>query len=649
MNFFPTRPLLTTPPRFIRDAFRLVSLLALTTTSSLAVATLSQQIDPPEVSLGDQVTVTFTVQNGGSVNIQLPPVEGLQVIGNNSSTNITFTNGSFSSAISQAFVVVPARTGDFTIPAFDIHTQDGQTLHTQPIKLHVTDNGGGSAPSNPSSAPAPNPATIPGGPVTIPPGGSPPPATNSTASTDGNGNNINVPLDANGQPARVFMVIMPKTTDAYVGETIPMRIEFYIRMDVIAQQDSLPTIKGSDFLINNLSVRPREDDVSLMDAPYHRETWVTAISAPKNGDFPLQMERDTYWTKPTQNRFSDPFGNLFFNRPSLVHGSIPSNQLTIHVRPLPEEGRPANFSGAIGQLKVAANAAPDSVDVGEPVTLHFIVSGEGNFDYVKCPNLAPDPAWKSYVPSSKIDYHDESHTQGVKTFEQAFIPQKNGNLPLPAASFSYFDPTTKQYVTVPVSLPSINVTGSLPAAATASGNPANPDSSTTVQAAPPTSNLLPNRVEIGTPQSSLVPVYHQPWFWAIQGGLIFCLILGALFTCFRSPQHSDDFQTERASRLHTMHQEEDAMSEAVRRGDAGAFFLAARHAVQLKLGTQWRLKPEAITLSEIRHRDPQLAIALEPLFQQADEVIYSGVASSGLDLAQWDQRVRQEFLQLQSS
>ena len=35
-----------------------------------------------------------------------------------------------------------------------------------------------------------------------------------------------------------------------------MRIDFYIRVDSIAQQDSLPTIKGSDFLMNDLSVRP---------------------------------------------------------------------------------------------------------------------------------------------------------------------------------------------------------------------------------------------------------------------------------------------------------------------------------------------------------------------------------------------------------
>ena len=93
------------------------------------------------------------------------------------------------------------------------------------------------------------------------------------------------------------MLITPKTTDAYVGETIPMRIEFFIRMDSLYQQDSLPTINGSDFLMNDLSVRPAEDELMVSNQPYHRETWITAISAPKSGDFPLEMERDTYWVK----------------------------------------------------------------------------------------------------------------------------------------------------------------------------------------------------------------------------------------------------------------------------------------------------------------------------------------------------------------
>ncbi len=89
------------------------------------------------------------------------------------------------------------------------------------------------------------------------------------------------------------------------------------------------------------------------------------------------------------------------------------------------------------------------------------------------------------------------------------------------------------------------------------------------------------------------------------------------------------------------------MREAARRGDAPAFFIAARHAIQLHLGAQWRLRPESITLAEVRERDPQLAAALEPIFAQADEIIYAGGTAEELDLAQWEIRVRESLQQLQ--
>jgi hypothetical protein len=124
-------------------------------------------------------------------------------------------------------------------------------------------------------------------------------------------------------------------------------------------------------------------------------------------------------------------------------------------------------------------------------------------------------------------------------------------------------------------------------------------------------------------------------------------LLGALFLFFHSRSSPDDDRAARPLRRRSLQQEEDAMAEAVRRGDALAFFVAARHAVQLQLGTQWNLRPEAITLGEIRSRDPHLAEALEPFFTQADEVIYSGQTSPHLELAQWEHRVRTELLQPQ--
>ena len=630
-------------------AWVLAALSLFATASSLAAATLTQKIDPPEVNVGDEVTVTITVQNGTMDDLQLPPVDGLQILpGVTSMTQMTFSSGTISSALTESVRLVPSRAGDFTIPAFDLPLRGGGSIRTKPMKLHVLDSGSSpaanNAPSVPASAPPPTSAAPfhANGPVVMPPVQAAPP-------TDGDSSDSadpNVPRDKDGSPAKVFMVITPQTTDAYVGQAIPMRIDFYIREDVAAGQNSLPTINGIDFLMNSFTHRGTLSEGILEGKQYLQESWLTAIAAPKSGDFPLSMARDSYWIKSFTTTGTDLFSGFPNRQPNLAHEPIGSNKLIIHIHALPTEGRPADFTGAIGQFEVTGEAQPQSVQLGEPVTLRFMVRGEGNFDYVRCPVLADDPdEWKTYTPHSGANYINEAHTQAVKIFDQSVIARKIGNVPLPAASFSYFDPASKKYVTIPIALPAIMVSGTPPPVA--SSSPESGTNSITDTAAPKPDDFLPNRAEIGSLQMSLTPVYRQPWFWPVQGGLLSLPLLGAIFLFLRFRFARDDGSTERALRQRSRQEDEAAMTEAVRRDDALAFFQAARHVIQLQLGREWNVRPEALTLREIRGRDPQLAEALEPLFQQADEVIYSGRASSGLDLAQWEHRVRAELLQPQ--
>jgi hypothetical protein len=605
--------------RFIGRPLLCAAMLVFSTARGFGAAAINEQIDPPEANVGDEVSLILTVQNGTLGNVQLPQVDGLKLLpGMSSSSNMTINNGTVTSSTSEGFRLVPVRAGDFTIPAFDVQTSGGEVLHVKAMKLHVLGSGNATAPAaalpNVSSIPIPVPSADSNananGPVVMPstngPGASGGPDAGSPgASGDSIASTFNPPLDKDGSPARVFIVITPQTTDAYVGQSVEMQIDFYIRMDVNWEQNSLPTIKGSDFLMNSFMTRGSMSTSVLANEQYLRETWLTAVSAPKSGDFPLSMERDSYWVKSGGANNLDPFGGGTLG-PNLAHELISSNLLTMHVHALPMEGRPDHFTGAIGQFRVTGEAEPDSVAVGEPVTLRFTVSGDGNFDYVRSPALHDDPAWKTYAPKSVTNYEDQSQTQAVKIFEQSVIPQINGNVPLPSASFSYFDSGTKQYVTVPLALPEITVTGS-PAVAAAAPDDA---SAATV-------------------------------------GLACLPIAGAILLFCRSRFTPDESMAIRARHRRSLQQEEDVMAEAARRGDALAFFVSARHAVQLQLGARWNAKPEAITLREIRSRDPQRAEALQPLFAQADEVIYSGNGSAGLDLAEWEKRVRSELLQPQ--
>jgi hypothetical protein len=646
-------------PRFARAALLLATLLALTTVPCLAKATMTQELDPRQVNVGDPAVATVTIEGGTVGAVQFPPVDGLEAgemrLQINSSDD---DKGTFINTVSLRITLIPTRPGDFFIPGFDIHTQEGDVVHVRPMKLRAVPN-----PSNPATAlqitPTPPPSPASGatplppartGPVVMPSANagpaSPAPANGPApdATTDASG--MAVPREKDGTLPKVFMIITPETTNAYIGQAVGMTIDFYIRMDVATDQNSLPTIVGSDFLMNSFTTRGRITVGFLENQQYARETWKTAIAAPKSGDFPLSMQRDTYWIKSyTNTNITTFFGNVFGGRKAnLAHEMVSSNSFTMHVIPLPEEGRPAHFSGAIGHFQVGGEAQPDTVAVGEPVTLRYNVMGDGNFDYVRCPVLPDDPAWKAYTPRSGTNYQDESHLHAVKIFEQSVIPRMNGNVPLPVASFSYFDPTAKQYVTIPIALTTIVVTGTPPPLASSTPEDA---ADSVPAAAPKATDFLPNRLELGSLQGSLQPAYREPWFWAVQVALVSLPFIGAVMLFIRTRLAPDAGLAERELRRKSVRLEEDAMSAAVRDGDAHAFFIAARHAVQLQLGTQWGVNPEALTLGEIRRREPELAERFAPLFAQADVVIYSGTAITGLDLAQWEQSVRAELLQPQ--
>jgi uncharacterized protein (DUF58 family) len=600
-------------------------------------------LSPEQVNIGDEVSVTYTISNGQVEDFQLPPVDGVTVEGSSTSARIVMNGLSVSQNFSHTFLLVANRAGNVIIPALK-DASNGSIIKTHAMVLHVLGVASGPPAQVPVTAPPADQSPGANGPVVMPPADAND-ADNGQAGTPDNGSGtVLVPTDPDGQPARVFDVITPQTTTAYVGEAVPLRIESYIRADANAQQDSLPDLTGSDFLMNNLSLRPAEEGVNAGNIEYIRDSWLTAISAPRSGDFPLQATRDTYWTRSTAPTMpDDPFGPLFGRPSQLLHKDILSNKLVMHILPLPEEGKPASFTGAIGKFQVSGNATPDSVSVGDPVTIRFTVTGTGNFDYVRAPALAADPAWKSYVATSKITYQEESHTQAMKIFEQAVIPQKGGTLKLPDATFSYFDPDAKRYVTVPVSLPVINVTGSAaPPPAVADAGSAGASVPGAVPAAPAPAGFAPNRLSFGSLTPDLTPAYRREWFWAVQGALGLAIIAGLVLSAV-GPRR-DPARGERALRHASLRREEEAMTQAAQAGDAVTFFTAARHAVQLRLAERWHVPAESLTLAAISSRDPALGETLAPLFAQADDVIYSGRAPAGLDLHEWNRRTR-EMLQ----
>lgn len=121
------------------------------------------------------------------------------------------------------------------------------------------------------------------------------------------------------------------------------------------------------------------------------------------------------------------------------------------VLPLPDKGKPAGFTGAVGKYSIAATAKPLDVAVGDPVSLTLVVSdrtsGETNLDTLQPPDLAEVQELKAAfrVPSEPLSGTVSGRR---KAFLQTIRPQRADVTEIPAIPFSYFDPSTRTYHTV---------------------------------------------------------------------------------------------------------------------------------------------------------------------------------------------------------
>jgi len=143
--------------------------------------------------------------------------------------------------------------------------------------------------------------------------------------------------------------------------------------------------------------------------------------------------------------FSSSFGNrltVTSTRPITGDAKVDATE----VLPVPFEGRPADYRGAVGRYHIVTQATPTAVNAGDSITLNIGIEGTGPMELVQAPPL-------SELPSLTADFKvaDQSLAGYVqdttKLFSTAIRPRREGITQIPAIPFSFFDPDTGKYET----------------------------------------------------------------------------------------------------------------------------------------------------------------------------------------------------------
>jgi hypothetical protein len=564
-----------------------------------------ETIEPSRIRLGDSAVIRVTSLDGYLKSVPLPIVPGLtfELLGR--TQGLEFVNGKSLPATYIVIRVTPQFLGVFTIP--------GLTPKSRTLGLEVVTGNEPNPYAFHSQTQFPQP--LPVKPAPIPKG---------------------VQLKAGGA---AFVQLVIPTRAIYVGESVPVDIELGVRPGIVTSLNGAPTLSGGDFTLGNLSRHPERREKVIEGNPFEVMTWHSVLAAVKPGDFSLSVETPLSVKISTRaeedaafaSKLGWPFSQITYNGVAPKDITIASAAAELKVVPLPTEGQPKDFSGAVGDFQVSSDVAPARVAAGDPQTLRLHITGVGNFDRVDSTMFDHLDHWKTYPAKSAFTPSDAAGYKGEKVFEQPLIATLPGEQSIPGLEFSYFNPNTRRYerahtepikVTVAASL----ADSSFSALAAAQG----PNGAPASQSA---RGLRPDHPRPQSSVSELRPLFFQAPFLAVPTTL--ALILAGSWLAVRPhPARGTSKAAERALAQ---------LDAAARSGDSSSFFEVARNLLVQTFATRWRMSPDQVTFAELKARLGTAGEDIERLFALADEAKYSDYAPGGTDFQRWLTLIRSQL------
>lgn len=309
----------------------------------------------------------------------------------------------------------------------------------------------------------------------------------------------------------IFVLARADHERAYVGQQVTVSYDLFYRIQPHNVSFSkLPTFVGfwteDIFVAQQLKAHQEvRGGVSFNVAPLRR----VALFPTGAGTYAvgaLAVSCDIPQQRTRRGRLLDDF----FGRSRSVR--LQSEELHIEVLPLPQQGRPAEFTGAVGRFQLSVAAQPTQVAAGDPVTLRVLVEGEGNMAAVQPLQVDAAAGVKLYDP--KVE-EEARITNGVyggrRLFEYILIPEQGGTLNIPPLRFAYFDPHQARYEVLKSDPIAIRSEGSVEEEGVSYGL-----SRRDIEAVGEDIRYIKPDVETLVAQ----PMLHESyWFWSVQGAL----------------------------------------------------------------------------------------------------------------------------------
>jgi len=389
--------------RFIGHSFAVLILTAAVSATASGQIRVSAQVDTrKDIYVGENFGYLIVIAGSDKVGeVDLQPLRQYnpQSAGNSrqSSTNIVNNRVTTTTTMIMTYSLRAGEAGPIRLPSLSV-VIDGKTYRTNPVSVNVTKPG----------------------------------------TTD-----------------QLDVEVALSEKQCFVGQPVMLTIKFYYSANIKNPQFNIPVLSSDAFYFENPDVLDQQEQEynlgneatalvsQLQEAHNGKQSNVVLlrkILIPRSAGS-MQIDPTTVTADVAVART-----NSFFSQFRYKRFMVKSEPAELTVLPLPDEGKPAQFYGLVGQYTIEASARPTEISVGDPITLTIKIGGGKYLKPIRWPTLeeVPELAANFKIPSQKAS---PTIADGFKIFTQTIRANNDNVTEIPSIPLAYFDARKRTYVT----------------------------------------------------------------------------------------------------------------------------------------------------------------------------------------------------------
>ena len=381
-----------------------IGLYILILNSSLIIAQVNFEanLSKNKLGLNERLRIDFVMNQNGD-NFTPPNFQNFQIIGGpNQSIKTSYVNGEQSFSKTYSYFLKPLKKGKLTIYQASV-TIDGEEYKSLPVEVNVTDSVKGA---------------------------------NSNSDED------------YFDDDNIELIASVSKSSPYINEPITIVYRLYYKSPInVSDARESESPKYKDFWSQIIKIpQLKVERANYKGQAYNVVQWRKVVLYPqKAGNLEISpLSLNLVLDFPTNRR--DFFGNIIYDQASKL---ITTGSKTITVRELPDNGKPKNFTGAVGQFEFDIILNKNSLKASESFQANVKVTGEGNLKLFDIPELMVPASMELYEPERKENVRTNlSGMSGTVENIYTIVPKYQGKFPIQEVEFSYFDPKERIYKTI---------------------------------------------------------------------------------------------------------------------------------------------------------------------------------------------------------